>query len=1170
MLQKELVKVIGVDKNKCVNCHVCISACPVKYCNNGSGDVVEVNHNLCIACGSCLSACTHGARYYIDDFDLFLDALKQGEKIVAIVAPSITANFHDNFLNLNGWLKSIGVKAIFDVSFGAELTVASYLHHLKTKQPQTVIAQPCAAIVSFIEIYKPELLEHLIPVDSPMLHTMKLIKNFYKEYSDHKIAVISPCLSKKREFEETSLGNYNVSFLSVYNYLEKNQIKLENFPTVGFDNPPAERAVMFSSPGGLMQTAERWFPEIRNRTRKIEGVSSIYEYLETLPQMIKEGKSPLLVDCLSCEKGCNGGPLTLGKDKPVDEIEYWVSKRNKEMQDYYEAEAKKQNSQANKQLEALIMQYWDENLYNRSYQDLSGNYTLKIPNESELKGIYEKMHKYSDKDIFNCSSCGYTKCEKMAIAIFNGLNKPENCHFYLFEEGELAHKETKEEKAKILNILGSMTEGFIQINEEFNIESVNQSAKDIFGEKATIGLNFLELFDETNQELIKSNLQKIRIDGRYTYEMLIKGSHSNMVYCLFNHTLLKDSENKPNGSFLVITDLTELKIAEIELRKSKEDLEFTVATRTSELTKTVDELLNAEAEIGNQRDILKSQNEQLSKTVDELKTAEEEIRQQVEEIAAQRNHLEDTMKELKIVEGKISSILQNIPDAVMVIDKQGIVISWNIAMENLTKIKAKNIVGKGDYEYALPFYGSRRKILIDLVFEPVENFANKYTTVQRNGDVLIAEAYMPNYLNAGEFYMHGTATALKDGNGNIVGAIEIVRDVTQRVLAERKIQEQQEQLLIRNEEFRIKIEELTVAEEEIRQQSEEISTQRDTLQSQNEKLSETLELLEKSQSKIIESEKMVALGQLIAGVAHEINTPLGAIRSSVGNISSTLEHVLNNLAAFFKILEEQDKLIFFALLERSVNASIAITSKEERAFKRELISILEAENIEKADEYADTLVDMGIYGQIEPFIPFFHSPKCEPVLQMAYKVSGLLRSSQTITTATERASKVVFALKNYAHYDHSGEATQAQITDSIETVLTLYYNQLKHGVTLVKNYSENLPLILCYPDELNQVWTNIIHNALQAMDHKGTLTINIIQDKLYIYVGINDSGKGIPEEIKDKIFDAFFTTKPQGEGSGLGLDIVRRIIEKHGGKISFESKPGNTTFTVKLPKNKTS
>lgn len=212
--QIDLPKVIGVDEEKCINCHACISACPVKYCNDGSGDVVKLNSNMCIACGKCLSVCTHDARYYVDDLDLFFQSVGKKEKIVAIVAPSIAANFPDEYLNINGWLKSIGVDAVFDVSFGAELTVKSYLEHIKKNNPKAVIAQPCPAIVSYIELYQPNLIKHLAPADSPMLHSIKMTKHFYPEYKDHKVAILSPCLAKKREFDATGLGDFNIAYKS--------------------------------------------------------------------------------------------------------------------------------------------------------------------------------------------------------------------------------------------------------------------------------------------------------------------------------------------------------------------------------------------------------------------------------------------------------------------------------------------------------------------------------------------------------------------------------------------------------------------------------------------------------------------------------------------------------------------------------------------------------------------------------------------------------------------------------------------------------------------------------------------------------------------------------------------------------------------------------------------
>jgi signal transduction histidine kinase len=184
---------------------------------------------------------------------------------------------------------------------------------------------------------------------------------------------------------------------------------------------------------------------------------------------------------------------------------------------------------------------------------------------------------------------------------------------------------------------------------------------------------------------------------------------------------------------------------------------------------------------------------------------------------------------------------------------------------------------------------------------------------------------------------------------------------------------------------------------------------------------------------------------------------------------------------------------------------------------------------------------------------------------MLSKVMSIKMSNQNIQVATERASKIIFALKNFSRQDNTDKKEHANINESLETVLTLYHNQIKQGVEVVKNLAD-LPAVLCYPDELVQVWTNLIHNAVQAMEGKGTLTIEtkLIEEKLQ--VSITDTGAGIPTDIQDKIFNAFFTTKKIGEGSGLGLDIVKKIIDKHAGKIWFETEVGKgTTFLVQLP-----
>ena len=139
MARTELTPVIFVDKDKCVNCHRCIAVCPSKMCNDGSGDYVKLNHDLCVGCGACIAACDHGARIGIDDAPAFFDAIKKGEKIVAIVAPAVAAHFRGKDLELNGWLKSIGVQAVFDVGFGAELTTKSYVEYIKKNNPKLVM-----------------------------------------------------------------------------------------------------------------------------------------------------------------------------------------------------------------------------------------------------------------------------------------------------------------------------------------------------------------------------------------------------------------------------------------------------------------------------------------------------------------------------------------------------------------------------------------------------------------------------------------------------------------------------------------------------------------------------------------------------------------------------------------------------------------------------------------------------------------------------------------------------------------------------------------------------------------------------------------------------------------------------------------------------------------------
>jgi signal transduction histidine kinase len=171
-----------------------------------------------------------------------------------------------------------------------------------------------------------------------------------------------------------------------------------------------------------------------------------------------------------------------------------------------------------------------------------------------------------------------------------------------------------------------------------------------------------------------------------------------------------------------------------------------------------------------------------------------------------------------------------------------------------------------------------------------------------------------------------------------------------------------------------------------------------------------------------------------------------------------------------------------------------------------------------------------------------------------------------IGSAVEKTRKTVYALKSYTHVQHEEMMAPVDLADNLEVVLTMYHNQLKHGVTLRQHYDRTLPPVWGYADELNQVWTNLLHNGAQAMQYSGEIDIYIQRaNDAEAVVRIEDNGPGVPPEIQQRIFEPFFTTKPQGEGSGLGLDICRKIIEKHGGRIELESRPGHTVFSVFLP-----
>ncbi|MCG6144983.1 PAS domain S-box protein [Leptospira bandrabouensis] len=358
--------------------------------------------------------------------------------------------------------------------------------------------------------------------------------------------------------------------------------------------------------------------------------------------------------------------------------------------------------------------------------------------------------------------------------------------------------------------------------------------------------------------------------------------------------------------------------------------------------------------------------------------------------------------------------------------------------------------------------------------------------------------------------------------------------------------------------------------EELRLINSEIRDKNDLIEKQKLELESAFENLKRTQEQLIQSEKLAALGQLIAGIAHEINNPIGAVKASNQNMLDWQKRygLASQLfrEAILSVPQTEQKIVksILANLDQPIEF---YTGREERLRKKRNKEIFLADgfDLRSAEEFAENWVELGI-GEIDPsYLPLFRSHYIKVFLDYLSLEIQFRRNTRSIQLAVDRVSKIMYALKNFSHFDTTGKKNLASIPDTIETVLTIYQNQLKRGINLVKDFDPVAP-IECYPDDLLHVWTNLIYNALQAMSFVGNLEIAVKDRGSEILVSLKDSGPGIPKEIQSKIFEPFFTTKAPGEGSGLGLDIVNKIVKRHAGRIELTSVPGETIFFIYLPK----
>jgi len=487
------------------------------------------------------------------------------------------------------------------------------------------------------------------------------------------------------------------------------------------------------------------------------------------------------------------------------------------------------------------------------------------------------------------------------------------------------------------------------------------------------------------------------------------------------------------------------------------------------------------------------------------------------------------ISERKQAEQKFRSVTESAIDAIISADHTGVIVSWNQA--------ATRILGYTEAEAV----GKRLELIIPARFHEAHRQGMARYTATGEGHVIGTTVELAARTKAGEevpIELSLSTWTVRDAR-YYTG---IIRDIGERKRAE---------------------EALRASERALRDKTQELKQKNDVLE-------QTLQRLHEAQNQLIIQEKMASLGKLSAGMAHELNNPAAAAQRASSQLQAVLQEVQGIRLRFGALHFDQAQLeqlmsLYRIAWERS-RKPVALTalarSDRETAVERWLAS----RGLEATGDAIPALISLG-YGEpeLEELVRIYPGEQLAVVVDWLSRTYAIYSLTAEIGLATGRIVEIVRALKTYTYMDRA-PVQAVDVREGLDNTLIILHSKLKQGVTVRREYADDLPIIQAYAGELNQVWTNLIDNAIDAMRGHGTLTLRARREDGWVVVEIEDDGPGIPEDIQSKIFDPFFTTKPPGAGTGLGLNISRNlVVQKHGGRIEVASRPGRTCFTVRLP-----